>query len=781
MAVAPRPADTKKPRSQEGQGAGADPRDVPRGGVELRLAIGREGLGLELAGPTPLGPLTLADLAVTLPGMRFPLDVSGGVSRFRHRRGALTRLTVELSAQALARWAAPRLRGLLSPRTPDVWIVPGEGGATVALSTPENITDAEGGPGATLAFEVSFRAVDDEVRLVAHDARGLGLRAPATGLALEALAALVEGAGHMEGSVARLPDGPGRLARRLLPDAGVRAPSVHGLTWGPLARVEDTWVLHGTPGGARPVPAPVALRAEELAHVVRDGDDARRRRAYDEARAFDLVALERAPRHRGIARRIAEVDLGAGGRAEAALALLAEAAPDGAARDGALIGELALEAHRGAVAFAAFVRAGEQDPAPPLAAVAFARAASLSADALEAGRWLDQALARAPRSPGLRWVRARQRLTQGRVADALADVEHLAALTTDGNTKHEVWRRGAALFTEGGARNEAAALYERALRYVPDDPTALGGLGQVFLADGRGPRGVALLARAVDLAEARGLAADELRILLARGLAEDLADRPAALARLRDVAAEGPSAGEARALEGRYRAALGDVAGATLAFARMRDLASARGDNKAVPALLEAATFERRTRGDDGAAQAHLSVALTLAPHDGAVQEAYRDVCRALAPAVGASPAGATAAGASAEVREELPPSVTMSSPVAAQAVTHGTVGEAPAAALPFDEDVAAARVDELTRRLQLDPTQDAVVDELAHLLSRLGRSHELLALLIARWEEATPERKAVLAAPTKAVLASLEADARTAGNDGEASLFRDAAGMFEL
>ena len=89
-----------------------DARSSERGGEDrpiLRLALNRGALALELAEPFQLGPLWLVDLTVRLPGLRFPLDLSGGVARFRHRRGELTRLAVEARAADLVAWAGPRL------------------------------------------------------------------------------------------------------------------------------------------------------------------------------------------------------------------------------------------------------------------------------------------------------------------------------------------------------------------------------------------------------------------------------------------------------------------------------------------------------------------------------------------------------------------------------------------------------------------------------------------------------------------------------------------------
>ena len=103
-------------------------RDAPS--VELSLAIGREGLGFELAKPARLACVQVTELALSLPAVRFPVDVSGGVQRFRHRRGRLERVTVEIDATDLAKYWAPRLRGLLSERTPALWISARPWGAT---------------------------------------------------------------------------------------------------------------------------------------------------------------------------------------------------------------------------------------------------------------------------------------------------------------------------------------------------------------------------------------------------------------------------------------------------------------------------------------------------------------------------------------------------------------------------------------------------------------------------------------------------------------------------
>jgi len=82
-------------------------------------------------------------------------------------------------------------------------------------------------------------------------------------------------------------------------------------------------------------------------------------------------------------------------------------------------------------------------------------------------------------------------------------------------------------------------------------------------------------------------------------------------------------------------------------------------------------------------------------------------------------------------------------------------------------------RVEALTRTLQGDPDNDAVVDELVALLGKLGRSMDLLALLSARLEDAPADRRDALLPKHREVLLTLEREARAEGRDAEADLFK--------
>jgi tetratricopeptide (TPR) repeat protein len=753
-------------RVPEKTGAAAPTREPAA--IELRLAIGRDGVGLELARPTGIGCLLVTDLAASLPGSRFPLDVSGGVSRFRHRRGRLERLELELGARALEGWAAAKLGGLIGPSRPDVWIGVRASGAVVSIATRDDPVGTRA-PFRVLAFDLYVMASGDDLAFYVAHARGSGLVAPATATAVLAVQGLLGGAGERRGGEIVVRGAGAHVARALLPEAGARAPSVDDLRWTSLAATSDAWILQSAREGAPPEPSPDALQAREATAILREADQARIEGHLDKARALDLAALERAPRHPEVSRRIAEIDQLAGGRAEAALATLVDSERSPGASLGMLVAELLRESGDAEAAIATFARVGESDPAPALGARAFEQAAELTRDHLEALEWLDRAVARAPRASRLRWARLDRRLRAGRLEDALADAEHLEAMASGAAQKHAVLRRAGEAWLRAGLRVQALSLFERALRYAPDAPDALAGLGSALVAEGRTSRGAAILARAVELAEARREPTSATVVELARTLAERLDDLPAAIARVRAVPNESVEALEARGLEGRWRSRLGDFAGATLAFARLRDLAESRPESgsegakdDAVDFLLEAAAFERTRRGDLPTAQRHLAAALRLRPRDPGLRKAYAEIGEALAPAPSAAPRPAP------QVAPELPMRDEPSTGVARRLDL--SLDSAP----PADPG-AEARAEELTRRLQADPTDDDVAAELVEVLESLGRTHELLALLSARLEDATGPRRAELVPHMREVLGRLEQGARAAGRNAEAQLFRDA------
>jgi len=780
-----------------GRAPDAEAPTIDRGGAitPLRLAIGKDGLGIELAGTATLECLDVVELVVRLPHVKFPFDVSGGVAKFRHKRGELERVAVELDARRVARWAEPRLRGLLSPGPCTVVVEPRAFGATLTLHARSHPSTAV--PHArlpALAFDVALVPSHDDIALIVHGARGAHLLEPATVLAVRAVATLLGDGVRREGARFLMADAAGRLARALLPEAGVRAPgstsvrmSGSGESDGVLFVAFARARASGAPAAERPgtsstarVPEEATLAAE-AALLAREGDDARMARDLDRARQLDLTALERAPRHPEIARRIAEVDYAVGGRAEAASATLREMATP--VHLGLLAGELMDEAGDRPGAIAALLRAGERDPSHVVAALAYARAAEMARDPHDAIAWLDAGVARAPRLAELRWERARRRLGAGRLGDARADFQELEALAHGSRDRHDVLRRAGDAYRAAGLGADAALLYERALLYRPDDPEALAGLGASLAAEGRAARGAAILAHAIESAEARALPTAWMHLELGRVLGERLGDRPAAVARLRAVPDEAPEAIAARGLEGRLRAVLGDPSGASLAFARMRERAGR--EPSALAWLDEAARFEEE-RGNLHAAQRHLASAIGIAPGDALLEARYRSLGERVAADAGVRsdevrvpehaaapvpPAAVPPAPVAAPERAPAPAAM----PAEAAPPMRFMIDDSPLADITLGADDAEAelRVEALTRTLQGDPNNDDVVDELTMLLSRLGRSMDLLALLSARLEDAPPERREALLPKHREVLATLEREARGAGRDAEADLFK--------
>jgi hypothetical protein len=117
--------------------------------------VSRGLLGIELDVPFALGPLRIVELALGFPAVRFPVDLSGGVARFRHKRGALVRVLVEVSPAALGASVAPRLRGIFAESSPDVVVAHVESGLFAGLSSGA----------AALAFDVLVAPADGDVRL----------------------------------------------------------------------------------------------------------------------------------------------------------------------------------------------------------------------------------------------------------------------------------------------------------------------------------------------------------------------------------------------------------------------------------------------------------------------------------------------------------------------------------------------------------------------------------------------------------------------------------------
>ncbi|HKO52589.1 MAG TPA: tetratricopeptide repeat protein [Polyangiaceae bacterium] len=584
--------------------------------VPLRLTVTRGVLGIELYEPIELGPIDVAQLSITLPNLKFPLDLSGGVPHFRNRRGELEHAVLKSTLTRLARYFESRLGDVLGALVRPVAV----------FARPQGIGVGLVAHGRALAFDLLWVPDERHARFVVSDARGVGLPGAALGFALRALDCVFAGLGVRNGRVLSIPDAGASLARVLFPAVGARAPSARRVRFGALsidgneARVElDSSFAPGelTPQGTR---------ALELARLVASADDALSCGAADEARAGYLLALEQAPRQPELVRLIADIDLQVPERAEAALGMVVESLP--ATRAGITGAELLWRIGDFDGARQALSEAAGLEHYAPLAALLWCRCAERDTSALERRNALDRAVAL---SPGLELPRSRRfaaRLGHGDSIGALADAEHLEAMTAGARGKHEGNLQAARAFFAAGFVREARRCFERALRYAPDDARATAGLARALLESGQRERATTLLARAVALSERNGQPDADALIDLAMVLASDLKDLPQAIARARQVSASSPRYVEARRLEARWRADLGDIAGASLCFGRMREAIelSVEPPVSVAQFLLEASEFEHDTQRDVLAAERHLAIALRVAPRDARIAERYRQV-----------------------------------------------------------------------------------------------------------------------------------------------------------
>jgi len=765
-------------------GAVARPKDRP----VLLLSVNRGVLSIELDEPFVVGPFVVDELALALPSVRFPVDLSGGVARFRHRRGVLTKLGVLIAPASIASFIAPRLRGLLGEGTPEVGITWNEAGFSVGLRLGR----------AALAFDVVVAPNDRDIRLVPERARGVGIGAPPQVLALRALFEAARGMGRVAGSAIVLPDALGALVRDVMPAAGARSPSIAGARWEAPAVEDEGLSLRAFVSGAPPALAAQAIRAIEHAELSADADEIAMSGDLEEARRRYLLALESAPRHPEISLKLAWIDAITGQRAEAALSTVVEAMP--AIDAGLLGGELLAAIGDEGGAIAAFSHAAHQEPFAPLAALAWLGVAKLAEDLRQRHEALDQAVTRAPMLEEARWARLVARLDVGDAEGAQADAEHLEAAARGPEARHAIWTRAAGFFLERGYVVEARSLFERALRYAPDSPDAALGLARSLGAAGEGKRALDLLSRAAALAARARLVLPSIEIELARALVDHASDRPAAIARVRAIPPGQSETAEARFYEGRWRAELGDLAGASLSLSRLREAAEFVSPDDVDRAakvshwLVEAAEIEESTRGDLRAAQRHLASALRLRPRDRTIGAAFRRISSLLPKFVADTPHTPPATRAEPPPVEPVEDALSWIEEATEEPIEE-LIEEAqePGSAEVIDLNVSLSGsfeavenegneedevlVERLTDRLRANPDDHEVALELADALSRLGRDMELFALLSARIEEGGEDVRHELWSRRREVLLRLAHAARSQGRPSEAELYEMMAG----
>ncbi len=585
--------------------------------VPLRLTVTRGHLGIELYTPLELGPLEVTCLAFSLPGLRFPIDLSGGVPRFRNRRGVFEHLELRTSAASLGAWLEPRLSEIVGRLEQPVSVWVKDQCLSVGLV----------GTGGALSFDLLWIPTERDARFVVARARGAKLSGPAHGFALRAMDAVLGKWASRRGRVIEVRDPALKVCRALLPGLGTRVPATDAVVMGSIEAELQEYALTLDSTGL-PFSLPVeAVRELELAHAAEAGDDALARGDLDAARRAYVEALNFAPRHPGLSGLLAEIDSTHGGRDQVALGWLSDAGLE--AHTQAVFAELLARDAQFEPAQQAMTQAAQAESFGPLVSLWWLSLAERDPDWQRKRAALDRAVSAAPSLFEPRWQRFQLRLELFEVQKALADAQHMEAATHGARRRHELCVRVARCFSESGHTRSALHWFERALRYAPDDPVASLGLARSFSKLGKSERALTLMHRAVTLSEQNGNVDAEALIDLARLLAEQAGDLPAAIVRLGEVPPDSTRKLEALALQADLRSKIGDLAGASLAYARLRDgvaRASGKLPREVRTWLFQAARFEEQQCQDVVAAEHHLAVLLRALPQDDGVAEAYRRV-----------------------------------------------------------------------------------------------------------------------------------------------------------
>jgi hypothetical protein len=286
------------------------------------------------------------------------------------------------------------------------------------------------------------------------------------------------------------------------------------------------------------------------------------------------------------------------------------------------------------------------------------------------------------------------------------------------------------------------------LRYLPTDAHATLGLARAFARDGHNARALVLLQRAAEQSADAEPLYSEVQLELGRLMAGSGSDLGLAIARVRRVNGAPHLVVPARGLEARWRSMLGDQAGASLAFARMRDAVelAQTADGAWSEWLLEAGRWARQA-GDLLAAERYLVTADRVRPNLREVREARQLLAKELV--------------RTAHEREEPRPE------------PEPEPGVEPGAHSEPDED-RELRADRLQRELiGTGRLPDADFKTLVADLLELRRGPELHALLMGRYEDASATDKVALQPLLGWALERLAELSSSEGAYDEAELYR--------
>jgi predicted Zn-dependent protease len=588
-------------RGEARKGRGARPAggDGPR--FDLRFEAGRG--FLRLSRPLDAGTGRAVALDLGLGHVRFPVDVTGGATVFRHRRTRVRSATFLVDVADLRRAAEARGIGLTIGDAPD--------GVAIALRDDFGALGLHVVPfvdGRDLCFHVrSHRAVNDGP---ANPFRRIVEATSALGLAFD-----------RDTGVFRLERPARALLAHALVTRGYRLPDDRGVDLVVPRRDDGAFAIElgNVHAGAAETDIEAAEEARVAAPVLRCLADDDVEGAADEALAL-VHRLEgrRAVEPWLVARALGlalTVDAERPGAEEEVLQTLEERDDAFAAATSVRLC-LRVEDRQGAAE--AVKKMIRLEPISELAAEAltFVSSELSKTDPSAALLLVSRAAARRPSDPRL----ALERVELARRSGDLAEIEKAAkkalGAPLSSRDRARVASAAAQALERLDHRADAERLYREALFASPDDPSALEGLAGLFAARGDRAAAVLRLDRAARSHHAVGddrAAASALNrsaeLLLRSGRPSAAEERLVRAIRQRE---DDPALFCALA---RVRFELGDIGGAGAAYDRLLGL-EGRGGPALIHALVEAACFYFDDAEDREGARAFVEMLARRAPGD---------------------------------------------------------------------------------------------------------------------------------------------------------------------
>ena len=769
--------------------------------IPLRLAVAGGALSIELYESQKLEPIWVDSFSLRLPDVSFPVDLSGGVRHFRDRRGVLTELRLRIEFADLSKFLAKKLKNTLGGllRRPSIWVADNE----LAIGLV--------GESGALRLQLALQQGKDGPELLLVESSGVLEGALSHATALQILDSSLADWGSRRGRVFSFEQPYFQLLANILPNYGLRIPSAD-LICVDQFKHDDAGLL---------VAFRVASRVahQDTRHVLLNErsrglsamDDELAAGNLTDARSELLQALEDRPHDSELLRIVGEIDLLEGDRIESALGLLSESGPISAAGN---IGAFLLAESGdldGAISTLDYSNANEVFG--PLASLAYTKVARRSEDTTQKIALLAKAVAASPSLTAPRWELLETYLHIADLAKAAAEVQQLEVAYSGKLARFTASLRCANRFKYYGFLREAGEGFERALRYLPDDPAATAGLAESLSHSGHLERSVALFRRSIVLFEEKtanrqaGFDVGESRLALAKLAVELHSDLSGAIALVRQIDDASSVLLEARGLECRWRYAIGDQQGYRQCLGRFRetvefkiaDLLHLGLDREPVVSrlvidlLLESALVLEEHHRDLNLAERILATALRCAPQRRDIAERYREIAKKSS--MGKASGNSELSESSPRLDDSQLSDGALDATVAHMRQPSEKMAEEAWAeeSEPLAVEFALEPIDKLEQSLSADAEREAlelraerlkatwmlgnqplsVLIELAEILASLEAADEGLALLRGVWDDLASNEKREFAARLVATAKQLSSSESSAVDEFSRSLWQ--------